>query len=164
MLSVYNETLFLIVCLQYSVGVVEFCHCFLLCSRQPQCVWFCLKLNFLWWNSSNGLTVGYCTCLWRMWAATRCTCLFPFFLQSQGQCEVFSEHCWPHGLHGLRSCQGLCPRYQHEQMFKQWPDLCWSTTLAKPWLSSSVTWGMSHSFSIELQHWRFLLCCQELER
>lgn len=78
---------------------------------------------------------------------------FHFSLQSQGQCEVFPQQCWPHG-----------PRCKTEEMFEQWPDLCWSTTFAKPWLSSSVTWGMSHSFSKELQHWRFLLCCQELER
>lgn len=34
---------------------------------------------------------------------------FHFSLQSQGQCEVFSEQCWPHGLHGLHSCQGAVP-------------------------------------------------------
>lgn len=79
---------------------------------------------------------------------------FHFSLQSQGQCEMF-----PSAMLATRSRWatqlprgGLCPRYQHEQMFKQWPDFCWSTILPKPWLSSALTWGLSHSFSKELQH------------
>lgn len=94
-----------------------------------------------------------------MWTATHCVCLFPFFL-------AVSKAVWgvPTVSMGYTAARGLCPWYQPEEMFKQWPDLCWSTTLAKPWLSSSVSWGMSHSFSKELQHWRFLVCCQELDR
>lgn len=97
--------------------------------------------------------LGYGTCLWRVWAATRCVCLFPFFLaESRPVWDVPLSNAGHTVSMGYTAAKELCPRYQHEQMFKQWFDFCWSTILAKPWLSSALTWGPSHSFSKELQH------------
>lgn len=138
---------------------------FFLCSRQSWCVWFCLKLNFLWWNSSNAMTLGYCTCFWRMWAATHRIFLFPFFLAESRPAwgvpwaMLPTGSRWPTQLPRGRALGASMKRCLHGGLTS-----AEGQHLQTPWLSSSVTWGMSHSFSKELQHWRFLICCQELER
>lgn len=106
---------------------------------------------------ANGMIVGYGTCLWRMWAATHCVCLLPFFLAE-------SRPVWgvPSAVLAYTAARG-----------------CALGTSMKRCLNSGLTSAeaqhlqnldfphprvMSHSFSEELQHWRFLFCCQELGR
>lgn len=98
------------------------------------------------------------------------SCNSQYLFVSNFPCRVkASVRCFPSNAGhtvsmAYTAAKGLCPRFQHEQMFKQWPGLCWSTALAKPWLSSSVTWGVSDLFSKELHHWRFFPSSQELQR
>lgn len=118
---------------------------------------FCLKLNFLWWNSSNGMTVGYHSCyLWRMWAQSCSICCCTrtaTFLIFPSRAKA-SVRCYHAASMGYAPTKGPC---QPGTRTNRCLTMAYAGLHCYKPFSSPVTWELSYSFGKQLQYFKGLL-------